>query len=613
MNKSKEVSIVVATVFVALAFFVHDTELFREVDLYIFDRQMRFLSAQLPVDEDIIVIAIDDYSLTAMQTIAGKWAWPRSVYAQLIESLIPHSPQAVVFDILLAEKDIYRPDSDSYLNEVLAESSHVYFSVLEQRGEKNQGLSLAQLAKALALNKTAKAKPQARAQLILPWALDSENWQVGAINFDYDFDGVGRRYQLSRDIQGWQLASLPAKVLTDLGINMPNESSIYLQWQGHHEKPYKTLAFADVFQAISTNNQTYLSQFHGKIILIGATASGLFDARATPINNHLPGVYILATAMDNLKNGSYLLASASYIPLSISAVFILAITSCFFAASGYSRQLMFGFSILAMGALVLLLISNGLLSKQQVMFIGQSLVMASATFIVFTFIYGYRQYQQRQAALRMFGRFLDPQVVLSLLKEDALTPEQLNKKQTLTVLFSDIRNFTQLAEQYEAKQVVQLLNQYFNAQVDIIFKHGGTLDKFIGDCVMAFWGAPLPVEEHAVKAINTALDMQERLIDFKKTLPEHLKHFDIGIGIHSGECIVGMIGAERRIDYTVIGDAVNLASRIEGLTKSRARILVSEQTKQLAEHDFDYEYCGEHQVKGRHAKVKLYQPKRRQR
>lgn len=612
MNKSKKNSVFATTVFIALGFLVSHFELFKEVDLYIYDRQMRLVSTELPVDEDIIIIVIDDYSLAAMQPISGKWAWPRSVYGQLIESLQKQSPKALVFDILLAEKDIYRPDADRYLNEVLAESSHVFFPVLEQRGQANQGINLTSLPKTLGLVKTAGARENAKAQLILPWALDSHNWHVGGINFDYDFDGVGRRYHLTRDLQGWQLASLPAKVLSDLGIDLPSESSIYLQWQGSHEQPYKTLPFVDVYQAISANNQNYLSQFSGKLLLVGATASGLFDARATPINNHLPGVYILATAIDNLKNGRYLLPVSAAIPLCITAIVIALIASCFILLSRYVQQVIFGFIILSLASLFLITISTVLMTKQQVLFVGHSLALATSVFIVFTFIYGYLQYRQRQAALRMFGRFLDPQVVFSLLKEDALTPEQLNKKQTLTVLFSDIRNFTELAEQYEAKQVVQLLNQYFNSQVGIIFKHGGTLDKFIGDCVMAFWGAPLPVEEHAVKAINTALDMQECLVRFKKTLPDHLQHFDIGIGIHSGECIVGMIGADLRIDYTVIGDAVNLASRIEGLTKNRARILVSEQTKKLAEHSFEYQYFGEHQVKGRHAKVKLYQPKRRQ-
>jgi adenylate cyclase len=209
----------------------------------------------------------------------------------------------------------------------------------------------------------------------------------------------------------------------------------------------------------------------------------------------------------------------------------------------------------------------------------------------------------------MFSRFLDPTVVNKLLKDDALLPEQLNKTATLTVLFSDIRGFTHIAEQSDVQTLVNLLNDYFNQQVNIIFAHQGTLDKFIGDCIMAFWGAPQESSDHAVKAIHAALAMELQLAEFKKTLPINLQHFEVGIGIHTGECIVGMIGAKRRLDYTVIGDAVNLASRIEGLTKHSTRILVSEQTKLMAEEVFDFFYQGEHKVKGRDALVKLYQPR----
>jgi adenylate cyclase len=236
------------------------------------------------------------------------------------------------------------------------------------------------------------------------------------------------------------------------------------------------------------------------------------------------------------------------------------------------------------------------------------------SFLVFSFIYGYLEYRHRQQALAMFGRFLDPKVVYKLLEDSALSREQLNKKQTLTVLFSDIRGFTQLAEKRSAEAVVQLLNQYFNQQVAIIFKHQGTLDKFIGDCVMAFWGAPIQNNPSldAISAINAALAMEEQLLAFRQTLPVELQDFDVGIGIHSGECIVGMIGADLRVDYTVIGDTVNLASRIEGLTKNNVRILVSEQTKDLAKHVFDFNYQGEHQVKGRQGSVTLYQPIRKE-
>jgi len=323
----------------------------------------------------------------------------------------------------------------------------------------------------------------------------------------------------------------------------------------------------------------------------------------------LPGVYILATAIDNLKNQIYLTPVNSITPQLLALLSALLLGGCFLLVKSYIRQISLSFVLLLLLGTILILVSNSLLKQQQIMFVGEILVFTIASFISFTFIYGYEEYKHRQQALAMFSRFLDPKVVHKLLNDDALSPEQLNKKTTLTVLFSDIRGFTNIAEQSDVQTLVNLLNDYFNQQVDIIFSEQGTLDKFIGDCIMAFWGAPQESTDHAVRAIQAALAMELQLADFKKTLPDNLQHFDVGIGIHTGECLVGMIGAKRRLDYTVIGDAVNLASRIEGLTKHSSRILVSEQTKLMAEDFFEFIYQGEHKVKGRDALVKLYQPK----
>jgi adenylate cyclase len=260
---------------------------------------------------------------------------------------------------------------------------------------------------------------------------------------------------------------------------------------------------------------------------------------------------------------------------------------------------------------ILIFISEYFLFQQVALLIGRILVFMSASFILCCLIYGYLEYINRQKALAVFGRFLDPKVVLKLLAEKKLTAGQLNKKQMVTVLFSDIRNFTQLSEKHAAEDIVSLLNRYFSEQVNIIFQQKGTLDKFIGDCIMAFWGAPLSNTNHAVDAINAALAMEEQLLAFRQSLPVEMQQFDVGIGIHSGEAVVGLIGAELRSDYTVIGDTVNLSSRIEGLTKNHCRILISEQTKILAEHAFDFIYFGEHEVKGKQEKVKLFQPKRK--
>jgi adenylate cyclase len=181
-------------------------------------------------------------------------------------------------------------------------------------------------------------------------------------------------------------------------------------------------------------------------------------------------------------------------------------------------------------------------------------------------IHGLQEHLERRQAITLFSRFVDPKVVDKLIKDKTLDIEKSSQQATLTVLFSDIRGFTTLSEQRSATQIVTLLNEYFARQLKIIFKHQGTLDKFIGDCIMEFFGAPVDNPTQALDAVNAALAMADELLAFRKTLPKALQSFDVGIGIHTGPAVVGMIGAQQRVDYTAIGDTVNLASRIEGLS-----------------------------------------------
>jgi adenylate cyclase len=216
--------------------------------------------------------------------------------------------------------------------------------------------------------------------------------------------------------------------------------------------------------------------------------------------------------------------------------------------------------------------------------------------------------RRRQQAVQLFNRFLDPRVVQQLTNQTTLADAEVGRSQEITVLFSDIRGFTTLSETRSPEEIVTLLNQYFDQQVEVIFEHHGTLDKFIGDAIMAFWGAPIATADHAQQAVLAALAMSENLEKFRLSLGYP---FEIGIGIHTGKAVVGLIGSSRRLDYTAIGDAVNLASRIEGETKGVSRILVSESTRNACGDMFDFIDHNEFTVKGRAQSVRLFEPRRK--
>jgi adenylate cyclase len=221
-----------------------------------------------------------------------------------------------------------------------------------------------------------------------------------------------------------------------------------------------------------------------------------------------------------------------------------------------------------------------------------------------------RERQARREAIAQFSRFVNPHVVKQLLERGGL--EGAGETREVSVLFSDIRGFTALSETKAPGEVVALLNNYFSRQVDVVFSHGGSLDKFIGDCIMALWGAPLDDAEHARHAVACALEMADALQAYKRDLGAADASFDVGIGIHSGPAVVGLIGSERRPEYTAIGDTVNLASRIEGLTKdAKRRILVSRETMLACREAFDFVPAGSYKVKGRAQEVELFEPRRK--
>jgi len=205
-----------------------------------------------------------------------------------------------------------------------------------------------------------------------------------------------------------------------------------------------------------------------------------------------------------------------------------------------------------------------------------------------------------------FSRYVSEFVLNKVLSSEKHFLEGQRKK--ITVLFSDIRDFTKLAENLPAEQVVRFLNEYFNVMIDVIFKHRGTLDKFMGDGMMVMFGAPLDDANQEENAIRAAIDMQNALTEFNAKVKEHGDiQMDVGIGIHTGLAVVGNIGSEKRMEYTAIGDTVNIAARVEQLTKNyESKIIATEETVQSMKDKFSITSFGQVQVKGKSQEISIY-------
>lgn len=562
----------------------------------------------LKADLDIVIVDIDEKSLASMADTAGSWPWPRSVHGELVAAIEKQQPAAIVFDILFTDPDIYRPESDAYFNEIIAQYRNIYFPMirLDPAADKN-GVPIKDFAALIGMEAAPQAKPNARIALAPPRAIATGSWNLGAINYSEDSDGIGRRYHVYLPASGWRLLSLPARVMRGLGATLPETDQIILGWRGG-TLSHPHLSYSDLY--LDAARKTPLrpaNELAGKIVIIGTSASGLHDIRSTPISSLHPAVEILATAIDNLKNHGYVQS----IPLIVAPLLTLALLAALLLAFSRHRHTMGIGAALLVATAVLLGASYFAVTQRWLLPVFIPLLCAW-TFYFAAALHEYlRERRAREQTVQMFNRFLDPRVVDQLVGQGKTAQSLSGQSQTLTVLFSDIRNFTTYSEQHSAAEVVAMLNRYFSLQVEVIFRHGGTLDKFIGDAIMAFWGAPAADPNHAANAVAAALEMAQRLEEFKQELGEAGATFDVGIGIHSGPAVVGFIGSERRQDYTAIGDTVNLSSRIEGLTKGVARILVSAETKALCEDMFDFVDHGFYKVKGRAREVHLFEPRRK--
>lgn len=557
------------------------------LDNSLFDlRERNQVHSRIP-SQELVIVTIDDKSIELMKSVAGRWPWPRSVHAELIEGLNSYSPSVIAFDVLFNEPDIYRPDDDLYFKQVLNKANNVYLALL--------GLE------------TANQAFQNEYRLALfPFITQLNEQKLGSVNVYRQYDAVVRQYLSKVRVNNDNYLSIGALIATSPSTSLMLSETIKLKWQ--HQDSFKQYSYIDIYNAVENENSTFLKQFKNKKILIGATAAGLFDEVATPISNSEPGVFVIANAVSNYLKNEYYKQLSGIVVISSASMLIMLVSCVYLFKLSLVRQ--FCLTTVLLGGLLLLLWQGyyNLSEANLDLPLGTLICAGGLAYISQFLMNSYVQYREKQYANKLFGRFLDPNVVKNLLDHQNIAQYGSSDIVEVTVLFSDIRNFTSLSEKHDVTEVVALLNDYLSMQVATIFKHNGTLDKFIGDAVMAFWGAPLKSDNHAEQAILAALEMEQNLLHFRATLAEKYQFLDIGIGIHSGKVMCGFIGTDQRLDYTVLGDTVNLASRIEGLTKASNRILVSKQTAQRTH--FNFQFVDKVTVKGREEPVELLTPER---
>jgi adenylate cyclase len=372
---------------------------------------------------------------------------------------------------------------------------------------------------------------------------------------------------------------------------------------------YPTYSFFDLLyseEQIQANVKPNIdpSVFRGKIVFVGVTASSLFDVFETPFaNGKTPGINIHAAVADDILSNRFMRPESRSVTLAVVLIMALAVGLIATEVPAWWAT-----------AITTIIVGGFALAATQAFARGYWLNLSQPTLGASFALFGGVAYQyfvegrEKRKMKRLFGQYVSKDVYDQLVHNPALARLGGQRRQ-MTVLFSDIRGFTSVSEKGEPEDIVQTLNEYFTRMVDIVFKHKGTLDKFVGDMVMALFGAPLDDVDHAEHAVDAALEMIDELLKLnERWIAEGRPPLDIGIGINTGPMIAGNIGSEAIMSYTVIGDAVNLGSRLESLNKQYStRIIISDATRAALPDRYIFRPLGDVVVKGKTRPVAIFE------
>lgn len=625
----------------------------RQLELWSYDQRLR-MTMPGGRDERIVIVDIDEKSLAEV----GRWPWSRNVVARMIDQLFDRYGVAVVgFDVVFAEAD-----TSSGIRELEALSKGTLRADAAFRKELERSRERLDYDSLLAAH--FKGRPvvlgyyfagasggKSRTTGTLPdpiiakesfagsrstiahktgyganiAVLQKSATAAGHFNPDPDQDGVTRRVPMLQEYGGNYYESLSLAILRvmfggpDVAPGFPPGRDSVLEWLQVADLriPVDSAAGALIPYRGSQGSFPYYSAadilsgtipakaLEGAIVLVGTTAAGLLDARSTPVAAVYAGVEIHANMIagildQNIKHAPNYTQGAELASLALGG---LLLTFCLpFLGPLASLTLTAG---LVSASVLLNLVAwrNGLvlpLASQLLLFPLLYAFNASYGFLVET--------RAKRQITGLFGQYVPPEIVGTMSRDPRHFTMEAESRE-MTVLFSDVVGFTSISEALEPKALAHLMNEYLSAMTAIIYQHGGTIDKYIGDAIMAFWGAPLPDSGHAEHAVRAALAMQERMISLRQEFAAgELPEMRIGVGINSGIMRVGNMGSTFRVAYTVMGDAVNLASRLESLTRQYGTGIIAGQETHRLVPAFAWRQLDLVRVKGKDEPVTIFEP-----
>jgi len=560
---------------------IADPQIVEELRLSIFDQYIQ----SLPVEhsEEIVLLNIGENSLEQF----GQYPWPRQYYAQMIADLRNANAGMIGFTIMFPEAD--RFGGDEVFASWVKDNGIILAQDADENGRSEKAPYVGYATFGYAgdpLDFTYRYK----GLVTNIESLESGAWGAGLLNGAPEVDNVTRRIPLMSQVNGDLYPSFALETVR--AIQNKKSYTIKLNESGIEEiilRPFQIptdsngsiwLKWNTTFDQIEYDGQP-IENLNGKTVIVGVTAKGIVPQTSTPSGLLYPH-QLQASALQSIMSDNPISRPQWTFPLEIALILV---GSLLIVLSVYYLPIWVSALVSFLVFCIPVVVSYVLWSKSSILLdLSYSLILYILSFTSSAFNNFYKQFVLRQQIKKQFGTYVSPDLVKQLQKDPSLL-RLGGERREMTFMFMDICGFTPISEHYknndDPEGLVELINSYLDRMTKIVLKNGGTIDKFMGDCIMAFWNAPLDCQNHAEMAVKTAEEICKAADEFIEELKEqNLPNIDIGIGINTGTCIVGNMGSEARFDYSVIGDAVNLASRLEGQTRNYdgVRVLLSEFT-----------------------------------
>lgn len=544
--------------------------------------RVRLLAAPAPADQRIRIITLDQASLDWGRTENGLgWPWPRETYVYLLDFLARAKPRVIAFDVLFSEPSVYGVEDDQRLAARIKANGNV---VLVYKAAAKDGGLIPELAAGAA--------------------------GLAHVGETPDDDGIFRRLVLSHADGRSSLALAVLRTGSEDTRPAVSADHPYLLRYRGPSGTFPTYSLAEIIRSELLLREGGAptvdpALFRDSLVFLGFSAPGLLDLRAAPIDGVMPGVEIHATALSNLLARDFL-AEVGWIVVGLTTVFFGLLAGAGVVLASRPLRSLALFTLLAPVPLAVGLVAYA--AGYWLPVLPPTVAILAAATCAFLWNQA-TEGRQRSYLKKIFGQYLHPSVIEQLLAD----PSQLSlggQKRELSVFFSDLQGFTTISERLPPEQLTALLNDYLSEMSEIILAEEGTIDKYEGDAIIAFWNAPLDQPDHASRAVRAAVRCQQRLAELRPRYREHYgANLFMRIGINTGPAVVGNMGSARRFNYTVLGDAVNLAARLEGINKQFATsILLTEATAQQADSPVPLVEVATVRVVGKSTPTRVFTP-----